>query len=156
MIDPDEWVLHPRPVWGDRVDFVANVRFDDSGPGTRRFEQLLLERRGADTAVLCCVPFFTYGYSLGDVVELVDAPEFGWSPGAVVERSDQWSMRAFLTEDAGAPALEQLLVRHGAVVETRGRLVAFSVDGVDRLGIVRGELDALEAAGLLAYETAWP
>ncbi len=153
--NPDEWVLHPSPVWGDRVDVVANTTFDDSGPGTLRFEQLLFEKLDDQRFRLCCIPFFTSGYSLGDVVALKDDQEIGVSPGEVVERSDHWSLRVLVTPDGDAAALQELLTTHGAEVETRGHLVACSVVGREQLRSFRRGLDELEHGGHLAYETAW-
>jgi hypothetical protein len=142
-------------MWGDRVDVVANTTFDDSGPGTLRFEQLLFEKLDDQRFRLCCIPFFTSGYSLGDVVALKDDQEIGVSPGEVVERSDHWSLRVLVTPDGDAAALQDLLTTHGAEVETRGHLVACSVVGRERLQSLRRGLDELEHGGHLAYETAW-
>lgn len=153
--NPDEWVLHPSPVWGDQVDFVANTTFDDSGPGTLRFEQLLFEQLDDQRYRLCCIPFFTHGYSLGDVVALTDDHEIGRTPGEVVERSDHWSLRVLLTPDGDAAALQELLITHSAEIEMRGHLVACSVVGRERLQSFRRGLDELEHGEHLSYETAW-
>lgn len=142
-------------MWGDRVDFVANTTFDDRGPGTLRFEQLLFEKLDDQRYRLCCIPFSTSGYSLGDVVALKDDDEIGVSPGEVVERSDHWSLRVLVTPDGDAAALQELLTTHGAEVETRGHLVACSVVGREQLRPFRRRLDELEHGGHLAYETAW-
>ncbi|MGN7191419.1 MULTISPECIES: DUF4265 domain-containing protein [unclassified Curtobacterium] len=153
--NPDEWVLHPAPAWGDKVDFVANTTFDDSGPGSLRFEQLLFEKLRDQRYRLCCIPFFTYGFCLGDVVALADDAEIGLTPGDVLERSDHWSLRVLLAPDGDVAALRDLLTTHCAAVETRGRLVACSVVGRGRLESLRRGLDELERGEHLSYETAW-
>ncbi|MCJ1712892.1 DUF4265 domain-containing protein [Curtobacterium sp. VKM Ac-2922] len=153
--NPDEWAVHRSPAWGDRVDFVANAKFDGSGPGTLGCEQLLFQRAGDGRYRLCCIPFFTYGYSLGDVVTLEDHGEVGLAPGEVVERSDHWSIRVLVTQDADVTAFRTLLRTHEAEVEMLGRLVACSVVGEERMLDLRRELDQLEREGVLEYETVW-
>ncbi len=155
-VNADEWVVHSSPAWAGAIDFVANAKIDDGAPGSLRFEQLLFQRVGIERFRLCCIPFFTYGYSLGDVVTLVEGGEdLGLSVGEVVERSDHWSFRALVAADAEATALGELLTNHDATIETLGRLVACSVVGYDQMRSLRSGLDALERDEQLSYETAW-
>lgn len=155
-VEANEWVVHSSPARADAIDFVANAKIHDGAPGSIRFEQLLLQRVGTDRFRLCCIPFFTYGYNLGDVVTLEESgDDLGLAVGEVVERSDQWSFRALLAADSGATALGELLTDHEATTETLGRLVACSVAGHDGMRSLRRGLDALERDEQLAYETAW-
>jgi hypothetical protein len=55
--------------WVDRSVLVPLEQFGRS-PGT--FEEILAKNMGGAKLKICCIPFFTYGVSLGDIVE-VDA-----------------------------------------------------------------------------------
>ncbi|MCS6561240.1 MULTISPECIES: DUF4265 domain-containing protein [Curtobacterium] len=147
--------MHPNPVWAGRVDFVADATIAEDPTSPLQFEQLLFRDLGDGTHQLCCIPFFTYGWSLGDRVRLEERDGVGPMPTAVLERSAFWVLRAFVERDDAAAALLELLQRNDALVETRGRLVAFAVEGTQRLAAVREALEALQRPDFLSYETGW-
>jgi hypothetical protein len=60
-------VVHSDPVWRERADFVIRCSLGDYGHEGRA-EQLWAAQRGPYVFELCCLPFFTYGIALGDVV----------------------------------------------------------------------------------------
>lgn len=153
--DPARWALHPNPVWAGRVDFAADARIAEDPTSPLQFEQLLFRDLGDGTHQLCCIPFFTYGWSLGDRVRLEERDGVGPTPTAVLEQSAFWVLRAFVERDDAAAVLLELLQRNDALVETRGRLVAFAVEGAQRLAAVREALEALQRPDFLSYETGW-
>lgn len=152
-INPDEWVLHPKSVWSERADFVANVTIGDE-TDELKYEQLAFEQLGGDRYRLCSVPFFAYGLHLGDEVELEPRPVVGLTPSRVVTRSDYWVFRAFTEAGESAQRLERLLREHDAAVEARGRLVAFAVRR-SSLEVLRGELDEIAQSSDFFCETGW-
>lgn len=67
-IDPTKVVTHAEPVWRANANYILMVDLADFNlPG--RFEQLWLADLGGGNFKLCCLPFFAYGYSLGDVIQ---------------------------------------------------------------------------------------
>jgi hypothetical protein len=67
VTDP-EVATHREPAWRDRADYILQADLTDHGmPG--RFEQLWARALGDGRFELCCLPFFTYGYALGDLVQ---------------------------------------------------------------------------------------
>jgi len=53
-------------VWGSRADFLIAADISDAkGPG---WEQLSARQLEQFKFEICCVPFFAYGFALGDVV----------------------------------------------------------------------------------------
>lgn len=68
MADRGPEATHRDPVWRERADFIIGAVLDDE-QGT---EQLFSRQLGPRRFELCCIPFFTYGLALGDVVETDD------------------------------------------------------------------------------------
>lgn len=61
------FATHATPVWRDRADFVIRS-FLRSNNGVYEWEQLWAKASGEKLFEICCIPFFTYGLSLGDIV----------------------------------------------------------------------------------------
>ena len=63
----DGIAVHTEPLWRAQANFLirAALRREDA---PHRFEQLWARRMDEAEFELCCVPFFTYGMALGDIV----------------------------------------------------------------------------------------
>jgi hypothetical protein len=61
---------HAEPAWRSRANFIIQANLDAFGM-KGRWEQLWVRRlaEGNDLYELCCIPFFTYGMAMGDVVQ---------------------------------------------------------------------------------------
>lgn len=58
---------HDSPAWGTRANFIIRSDLSTHGmPG--RFEQLWAKEVGKFEFEICCIPFFSYGLFLGDIV----------------------------------------------------------------------------------------
>lgn len=58
---------HDNPVWRSKANFL--IAADLSENGLEGASEQLWARREADNEfIICCIPFFTYGISLGDHV----------------------------------------------------------------------------------------
>lgn len=64
-------VTHDFPVWRDKADFIITSRIGEELGLEDYFdwEQLWGRKIGDNTFELCCIPFFVYGFALGDLVE---------------------------------------------------------------------------------------
>ena len=97
---------HPAAVWRLRADFLLHVDLKAHGmPG--RGEQLWARRVGEHRFQICCVPFFSYGITLGDVV---DAAPDRWLVTGVVHR--RFSLAAFLVFAGSAAVAVSILLVH--------------------------------------------
>jgi hypothetical protein len=67
VTDADVEAIHLDPAWRDQADFIIGARVD--GDDLTDSEQLWARQLGDQTFEICCIPFFTYGLALGDVVE---------------------------------------------------------------------------------------
>ncbi len=130
MRDP-EVSTHDSPAWRDRADYILQADLSDHGmPGM--FEQLWARNLGDGRFELCCLPFFVYGYALGDVAILQSgAGRFPEVLGPVVSRSGRSLLRIALS--AGAEQHEDVhavVVASGLPHEWRGGgLVAIDIEG---------------------------
>lgn len=156
-------ISHPHPVWGDRADadVAVTVEGDD-----QTIELLPVQTLSAKRHVVCALPFFAYGISLGDEI----ASDEGRLV-SVVAHSDYFTYRISLDEkdgdegDAERPPSEELKGRASALVSeleqlgylvewwdvSWGAVAAKSHDNAERLVSL---LTERESAGLLTWEAS--
>jgi hypothetical protein len=69
MPDPAKIITHADPAWRERTNFIARLDLAQHGePG--RYEQVWTRTDDQHLFELCCIPFFTYGISLGDTLQI--------------------------------------------------------------------------------------
>ncbi len=62
-------VTHAEPARRDEANFIVRLDLTEHGmAGT--YEQMWTRTEDQHSFELCCIPFFTYGQSLGDVLEV--------------------------------------------------------------------------------------
>jgi hypothetical protein len=152
-IDPNTVVTHDDPAGRARSNYIAMADLGDHGvPG--RYEQLWMRDLGEGRFELCCLPFFTYGYSLGDVIGSKTS-----SAGEVLGRVLQPSGHGLLRLSLHAHGPDHELV-HAAIErserpsEWRGDGYV-SVDIDDTIPAVIGEvIDRLAPGGDFHWELA--
>jgi hypothetical protein len=131
MVDDDRIVTHPSPVWRDRANYILQADLAEHDLGGR-FEQLWARDLRDGRFELCCLPFYTYGYALGDVVSVKpsDGP-FRFVLGRVEERKDRGLIRIYVPADSGRHEhVHRVLVESGRPHEWHGtQLVAVDIEG---------------------------
>ena len=149
--DADPYVQHVAPIWQDRMNFVFDAALpEDCAP--KRFEQLV-GRQVADTEFeLCCIPFFLYDVSLGDIV----ATNGDYVVERVVRPSGRCTFRVFFGEAVGPKdqIAAELELQLGALLKWHGaKLLAVDAEDGELAQKVADYLQARENAGELIYET---
>jgi Domain of unknown function (DUF4265) len=63
--------VHLSPAWANKANFkiFADIAEDKKKP---EWEQLWVNRENDQSYQICCIPFFTYGIALGDIVTVDD------------------------------------------------------------------------------------
>jgi hypothetical protein len=105
-------VRHPHPVWAERVDHELQAPVE--GPESA-VEVLPVATLPSSHCIVCALPFFIYGYSLGDEVE---TKEENWL-GRRVAQSETYTYRVSLEDrreaDLAPHEFEALVVRARAL-----------------------------------------
>lgn len=104
---------------------------------------------------LSSIPVFAHEMNFGDRVSTMKSAEGPLVCTGIIQRSDQWTYRVWLSDDVpGALHLvAEGYARAGCLVDVMSRrLIAFSC-GRDLAEVVASKLASDERAGLLTYET---
>jgi|SRR5215472_3079330 len=157
VTDDSKIVTHTEPVGRDRTNFIVRLDLAPHGmPGY--FEQVWARTEDQRLFELCCIPFFTYGQSLGDVLEVT----LGTGQHTVQAKGGHRTIRFSFTGRQVAPALHNNL--HAALVGQLGCLVEFSGPRYGAIDLnprtaaesVIALLTPLHDSGDLAWEWADP
>jgi hypothetical protein len=151
------FVTHDTPVWRERSTSVIRAKVPNPPDGQEWYEQLWARRIDATRYELCCVPFATYDYALGDIVEVGPEDSSTHMVRGVVERSGRTVLRAWLA-DASSGTWDELQgmlrFRHLLFEFRKPGLVAIDVASSEGQPDVEAELRKLEQSGRLRYERA--
>jgi hypothetical protein len=149
---------HAEPAWRDKTNYIVQLDLAEYDlPG--RFEQCWTRTEDEQLFELCCIPFFPYGYSLGDVLH-VD-PESGRH--SLVRKGGHQTIRFIFKDDQQAHEQHDRL--HRALVEDAGCLVELrqgghygtvDIDDPSKAGSVVAILTPHFDAGYLTWEWADP
>lgn len=150
--DANNTATHKEPAWRSAANYIIPV---DLGPHGMegRWEQWWCREMEEARYELCCVPFFTYGFALGDVFE---ADESGVV--RLVEKSGRSTLRfAFADAERAATGHEDVhavLVKEDCVVEVSGPgLIAVDCVGETQLARLLHSLEPhISSGGDLLWE----
>ena len=158
MIDESKIATHDEPAARGRSNYIVRLDLGADGlPG--HYEQMWTRTDDKQQHELCCIPFFTYGLSLGDVITLTD-PDGAYR---VEAKSGHRTIRIAVQDQTYAherhEELHGGLAQIGVLTEFRGHAYGYcAVDIVDQ-----GQADAviemlrpLAEAGTLMWEWADP
>lgn len=97
VTDESKIATHSDPVGRDRTNYIVKLDLTDHGmPG--HFEQCWTRTDDQRLFELCCIPFFTYGQSLGDILEVI----LGTGQHKVESKSGHSTIRFAFTDDRRA------------------------------------------------------
>ena len=116
--------VHREPIWRDRADFIAFADISESDVAHR--EQLWVRKVRIGIAEICCVPFFVYGVSLGDLVSI----DSNGRIRGVVQESGRYVFRVYVAgHDSREHDTLEGLQALGAGIEWSSRSM-YAVDAV--------------------------
>jgi hypothetical protein len=147
------YAVHIDPVWRERANFVINASINIGGD--EQFEQLWVRQLPEGTFEICCIPFFVYGLSLGDVVSTVTGLGHDYLFDRVVEPAGHHTYRvyfdkSFTDQDEVIRAVSSI----GALVERSStNLMAVDANDADLARLVDGLLLQWQLAGKLVFES---
>ncbi len=148
-------VVHLSPSWRSKANFLLFGAIDLEGE--ERWEQLWARQVAENEFELCCVPFFLYDLSLGDVVETETREGRRFVISSRVKASGLHTVRAWYSADASEDDKERFLelLRDSAVAMEwhSKRLLAFACVSAE----VNRFVDFLgkeQESGVLKFELA--
>jgi hypothetical protein len=152
--------IHPDPIWGEKANFGLQIRIEtgdarlDAEP---RYEQLFVKQRADDLYEVCCIPFFLYDVSLGDVLKVTTHDGAPVVEG-VVEPSGHhtfrvWFGRVFMPV-ARDTVIDELSTLPGVLMEWFSpNLLGLDAENDDVARMLARFLETAMSRGQLQYET---
>ncbi len=147
---------HTEPVWRERSDFIIGASLDDT-EGVER-EQLWARRLGRNEFEVCCIPFFVYGLSLGDIVETSPTGGRQYMVSRVVRPSGRHVLRVWFGDSRhpSSDVVERLAAR-GALLEwSSSNLLAVDAQDEEMAASVFALLEESQSLGQLLFEVSNP
>jgi hypothetical protein len=98
---------HLNPVWRDKANYLigAEVPPLKQFPDDKNWEQLWARRIKNNIFELCCIPLFSYGLALGDVVETDES----FMIVRVIKKSGSDTIRIWFDEKISAEQKDEIL-----------------------------------------------
>lgn len=154
MSDQVREAQHTEPVWRDRSDFIIAVDVSGYSSAADR-EQLWAKQLGENRFKLCCIPFFAYNLTLGDVVETAPSGDRKYLISQVVQPSGRYVFRVWFGETSHPrDSIAADLGKLGALLEwSSTNLLAVDARDQQHAQEIAGYLAAAEAEGKLMFET---
>lgn len=153
----EDAVVHPKPAWRDRANFIIMGKFDSGGsPSGPSMEQLWARQVDNFQFAICCIPFFLYDLALDDIVTTEMLGEDQYVIDSVVQRSGRFVFRVWLSESTDAEELSSLLTQVGCLIERPSdvsRLLAIDAATEEMAQRVADILQEREDSGQIHYET---
>lgn len=122
MTSDDKIVTHSDPVERTRTNYIIRLAVND--PPDDHFEQVWTRTDDRITFELCCIPFFPYGVSLGDLVRVATDGTF-----EVVQKSGHQTIRVIILDAEFAHVkhteFHDLVARTGVRCETFGHASSY-------------------------------
>ena len=157
VVADSDIITHDNPVWRGRTNFIVRLDLSPHGaPG--RWEQLWTRTDDEQSFVVCCIPYFTYGISLGDTLSV----ERATGAHRVKAKSGHRTIRVALTDDDVAHQKHdrlhaQLSGELGCLVEFRGaHYAAVNIADDQQQQDVMAVLTPMFDRGRLLWEWADP
>jgi len=110
---------HAEPARRDEANFIVRLDLTEHGMAGR-YEQVWARTEDQRSFEPCCIPFFTYGQSIGDVLEVM----VGTGQHRVLAKSGHRTIRFAFTDDQQAHELHEVL--HRALAGDLGCRVEFN------------------------------
>jgi hypothetical protein len=152
---PERVVTHENPVWRERSTSVIRGAIPDPPDSERWYEQLWARQIDELKYELCCIPFATYDFALGDIVEVGSSGDSKYTIHRVLERSGRHVLRVWLAgaQRATWDELQGLLrFRHLLLEFRKPALVAIDAPDGAAAEDLAAELTKMRRAGKLTYE----
>lgn len=90
--ESDFIATHVHPAWRDKANYIFQCRIESKND-RNEWEQMWGTVIGDNTFMVCCIPFFVYGLSLGDIIKIDENRNFD-----IVEKSMNTTIRIWTAD----------------------------------------------------------
>ena len=158
MIDESKIVTHDEPVARERANYIVRLSLTADGmPGN--FEQVWTRTEDNEQFELCCIPFFTYGLSLRDVIAITDKHGTYRVESKGGHRTIRFAMQDQEFAHRHHETFHGALAATGVLMEIRGHASAYGAIDIatqDQAAAVIEVLRPLAESATLVWEWADP
>lgn len=147
-------IQHFNPVWREKANFIIGMIIPPlkNKPQKAIWEQLWARKINDFHFEICCIPFFSYGLSLGDVVETSS----NYMVIRVSQKSGHDTIRIWFTEQATDEQIREVnqkIMNIGCLTEIYSyHLLGVDADSQSKTHSLIGMLEGCQEDGLLVYE----
>lgn len=143
--------VHMNPIWREKSDFLIRAHFEKTD-GANGWEQLWVKQLSENRFSICCIPFFTYGLSLGDEIATYGIYQIQ----GVAKKSGHSTFRVWFTDESDlesqSTVLRQLGDKGSLFEYYSNKFLGISVDTGHSLQEIFDILQALEVEGKIEWE----
>jgi hypothetical protein len=147
-------VTHESPAWRERANFIIAARLDeDANKEGLVWEQLWARELGENIFEICCIPFFSYGLALGDIVETRPYDAKRYVVSSRLKTKGHFTLRVWFQNQIEESLLESIS-SSGFAVERRyktGRLVSIDAPSSEK----RKELEQMLESQAISEGFFW-
>jgi len=155
MSDDTKIITHENPAWRKRANFIIVGKLDDNAlENGFVWEQLWARELGENLFEICCIPFFLYGFALGDIVETRPDNEKRFVIAKKLKTKGHFTLRIWFQSLVDEKLLE-FLKSEGYFIEHRfksGKLVSIDAPSLEKRSELEQILNADEFANILVWE----
>jgi hypothetical protein len=124
VIDESKVATHDEPAARERTNYIVRLDLTADGmPG--HFEQMWTRTEDKQRFELCCIPFFTYGLSLGDVITIIGEHGSYRVESKAGHRTIRFAIRDQEFAHRRHEELHGALAATGALMELRGHALGY-------------------------------
>lgn len=157
MKNQDNIATHDFPAWREKADFIIASRLgEELGiADLLQWEQLWARKLDGSTFELCCIPFFTYGFALGDVVETKPFESRTYVVERVIRHSGHRTFRVYFQSLNRCTEIIDEITSLGCVVEVRWQrsgLIAVDAASSDQWDLLEACLAKWEEQNEIKWE----
>ena len=156
MTNENETITHDFPAWRDRSDFILACRLEgEDVPDKYSWEQIWARQINETVFEVCCIPFFSYGLALGDVVNVATLEKKEYVIAGLQKSSGHKTYRIwFLNVSNWASVIDEINLL-GCLVEVRwekSALISLSAPTPDTKILLENYLLNLKSSGEITWE----
>jgi hypothetical protein len=119
-IKNNQIIVHDFPAWREHSNFIIAAKLvEPDSPNEWRWEQIWARKIDENLFEICCIPFFTYGLALGDLINTKPSNGRQYVINEIVEKSGHITYRIWFLNTGNWNGIIDDITNLGCIVEVR-------------------------------------